>query len=179
MYTLISFYTQNWQYPAKAERLRQACQKLGIDCLIEELPDAGNWTANTRLKSKFVYDKLIELQRPVVWVDADCVLHKAPEVDLTCDIGAVKKAQPNPLVWYVSILFFNYTSKGIEFARRWAQYPLKSTDHAAFEKVWREGFDGKVQEFSRHYCESKPNENTVMQLVLSKDASKQKCLKRL
>lgn len=179
MYTLISFYTKNWQYPVKAERLRQACEKLGIDYLIEELPDTGNWTANTRLKSSFIYDKLTQLQRPVVWVDADCVLHKAPTIDLSCDIGAVEKTQPNPLAWYVSILFFNYTEKGIEFAKRWAQCPLKSTDHAAFEKIWREGFDGKIQHFSKHYCESKPNSNTVMQLVISKDISKQKCLKRL
>lgn len=179
MYTIISFYTNNWQYPAKAERLRQDCNRLNLDYVIEELPDTGNWKDNTRLKSSFVHDKLLQLKRPVVWVDADCILHKAPEIDLSCDIGAVKKQNPNPLFWYVSILFFNYTDGGIQFARRWANCPLKSTDHAAFEKVWKEGFYGKVQYFPSNYCESKVNDSTVMQLILSKDISKQKCLKRL
>ena len=179
MYTLISYYTQNWEYPAKAERLARDCKRLGIDAVIEELPDTGNWTANTKLKATFIHRKLCELKRPVLWVDADCVLHKAPQVDMTCDIGAVRKARPEPLTWYVSILFFNYTPRGISFAKRWADCPLKGTDHAAFERVWREGFDGKVQEFPKTYCESNHTSDTVMQLVLSKDISKQKCLKRI
>lgn len=179
MYTLLSFYTNNWQYPKYAKFLRRNCKNFNIKYIIEELPDQGDWIANTRMKTKFVHDKLMELKSPVLWVDVDSTLLRKPHVDLSYDIGAVRKP-PNQLrTFYVSPLFFNYTPKGIEFVKRWYECDAEGSDHLAFEHVWQEGFDGKMLEFPNYYCDIKTTGKTVIRLGLSKDPSKQEYFRDL
>jgi hypothetical protein len=172
MFTVISFYTPNWKYAEAAEQLRQDCQRLSIPCVIEELPDLGDWVANTRQKTQFVYQQLLRLESPVLWVDADCRIYHKPIIDVNYDIGMVRKSGKSERTFFASSLFFNYTPASLAFVKRWAEYQGEGSDHYALEMVWREGLNASLIELPSEYCDLSYSSRTVIGVGLSQDPKK-------
>lgn len=176
---IISYYTDNWNYPKKANELKQNCESLKLDYRIEKLDDTGSWINNTRLKSKFVHENLEEIQRPVLWIDADSTLYRTPfSISSRADFAAVRADRNKTKTFYAGTLYFDYTRRGRDFARRWAECNIDGSDHMALEHVWQEGFEGLVHCLPQTYCELEskgpPSEKVIIYSGSSRDESKQK-----
>jgi len=179
MYKLISFYTDTWKYNQCAENLANDCNHHNIDHHIEKLEDQGSWLKNTRLKPKFIYSKIKEFNMPVLWVDVDSRIIKPPyAIDLSYDVGAVRAEPQVNKTWAVGVIFFNNTDVGINFAKSWAESGLAGTDHAAFEDLGKNGFEGRFLELPKNHGElSKIFDDTVISIGISSSDSKREFYK--
>lgn len=115
---VISFYTRGTDYEIEARRLIASCEKLGLDHHIVGLESRGSWEANCSLKSEFVLSAWENTGRPVLWVDADAVLHAAPELlrGATADF-AIHRCRD----WQFAsgTVFFNQTPGAAALLARW------------------------------------------------------------
>ena len=143
--TIVSFYTPNWEYPAYAARLRASCARLGLPHVIEELPDRGGWLANGWQKPAFILEKMEQVQRPLLWVDADNELVGAP-TGLRDDVDFMAVAREGTRyerkkewTWCVWVMFFNPTPGAMKLLRSWAseRNGTDASDDRAFERVWQ------------------------------------------
>lgn len=175
---IISYYTDNWEYPARAEQLMADCDTFNIDHHIVQMPDTGTWIQNTRLKATFVHEQLERLKRPVLWIDADSRLLQSPHGILKyADFAGVRAKSPTSKVFYAGTLYFNYTDAGRDFARRWAECDVEGSDHTALDSVWHQGFDGIVHCLPYSYCQVEIRKDVTDDAVIvsgsSTDPSKQ------
>lgn len=141
-YTLISYYTKEWQYAKYAAELAENCAALGVPSIIKELPSTGKYMENTKLKPRFIKDCLEQLKSPVLWVDCDSHLLKNPVFFDTIPAGTVMAAKRKPekskLTWYAAVIWLNYCQEVLDFIDRW----IKETegtgggDHTAMERAW-------------------------------------------
>jgi Methyltransferase domain len=115
---VISFYTKNTDYEIEARKLSESCERLQLDHRVVGLESRGSWEANCSLKSEFVYDLWKTSGRPVLWVDADAVLHSSPELLRGCRADfAIHKCRG----WQFAsgTLFFNQTTAAATLMHRW------------------------------------------------------------
>jgi hypothetical protein len=70
---VVSYYTKNTVYEQEAQNLICSCEQFGIDHLVEAVEDLGSWEKNCAFKPYFLQQKMKELQRPLLWVDADAM----------------------------------------------------------------------------------------------------------
>lgn len=145
MFTIVSFYTQEWHYKKYATELMASCDRLNIPHLIKELPSTGCYMDNTKLKPNFIKDCLLELKSPIVWIDCDSHLMKYPHA-FDCmpeDIVLAAKRKPgkNVMTWYAAVLWFQFCPDAISFIDRWIaeQEDTNGGDHTAMERAWRAG----------------------------------------
>ncbi len=81
---IVSYYTKETLYEKEVEDLIDSCDKLGLDHDIIGIENRGSWSANCCYKAEFILKMLEKHQRPVVWTDADSVIHKYPSLFETC-----------------------------------------------------------------------------------------------
>lgn len=139
--TVISFYTKTWQYQKHAERLKRECDRLGLASAIEERRDSGSWLANTRLKPEFILQKLVELKKPVLWLDVDASIRSLPlelSLPMDCDFMGVHQRIGPRRTWHVGTMVFNYSTESISLLERWVESTITGSDEASFEDVWCE-----------------------------------------
>lgn len=138
--TIVSFYTDNWEYPAHAERFRAECEALGVPVRLYPYPDQGDYLANIRLKASVVLRALNELQRPILFTDVDGSVLKVPDgIDPRFDFMGIPKPEGHPRTWYMGTLFFNYTINGLGLALLWADATGDWSDESALDDVWKDG----------------------------------------
>ena len=88
---ITSFYTEGTGYEQEADRLRKSLEALDdVEWFIDSVPNLGSWEKNASYKANFMRDMLDKFQRPVVWVDADAVVHSYPALfdEIEADIAA-------------------------------------------------------------------------------------------
>lgn len=68
---LISFYTGDQYYRNKASDLKSKCHSLGIDIEISEVNNLGGYWKNTLHKPVFIYQKMLEKRKDLIWIDVD------------------------------------------------------------------------------------------------------------
>jgi len=149
--TVISFYTPDWRYPEYADNLRQDCRSQGLEFLIDEVPSHGDYVKNCNIKPRFIREKLYQLKSPVLWIDVDGSLLKAPELLLSHTIGeydiAGNRVTNNTERIYVGSIWFNYTKTTLDFLDTWVDIVDNSIDDAAFNGVWKK-FKDRLRLFS-------------------------------
>lgn len=142
MTTLISFYTNDWEYPKHAERLKRECEALGVPYKIEELKSTGSYLRNTCLKPQYILDCLKELKSPVLWVDVDASLFERPslfsDVEWGLDFAARRMPEHRDRTWHVGTMWFNYTPSMISFIERWIENTGNLSDESALDKTWKD-----------------------------------------
>jgi len=178
---VISYYTNNWEYPDRAATLAKDCEMFCLESDIVELVDQGSWIKNTRMKGEFVHQKLEEHKRPVLWVDGDSRILKSPiGISDAADFAAVRAKSPSKKTWYAGTLYFNYTGPGREIARLWAKSTITGSDHMALENVWANCFTGIIHSLPDSYCETRPEKSDTAVILTgnSKDSSKQEYFKK-
>jgi len=138
---IISFYTDDWEYPQHAKRMRADCSKLGLDVYVAEQESRQDYIRNTAIKPFFIKDCLEKFKIPVLWVDVDGLLLKRPERLLPwpkVDFAAVKHFTAyQGREWAVGLMWFNYTPQALALVDAWCAAAVTGTDEAAFDIAWK------------------------------------------
>ena len=142
--TVISFYTNNWEYPAYANKLMKSCERLDVGAYIVEVEDTGSWIGNTKRKPQFILDQLTNLKRPVLWIDVDGSLYKRPTLlqePFEYDIALRPRPGGHARKWHVGTMYFSYNERAIKFIEQWIYYTEKAgkdgSDDRALEDMWK------------------------------------------
>jgi hypothetical protein len=149
--TVISFYTPNWLYSDHAKRLTRECELLGLDYLIEERPDAGDYLANCRQKPAFIAYALRKLDRPVLWIDVDGSIYRRPDLlDAPgVDFAAKRKPSNCTRIWHVCALYF--TPNALPFVDAWVAATSQWSDESALDEMWKSGVTLPAMELPDEY----------------------------
>lgn len=75
---VISYYTIDTVYELEVEKLMTSLDIFKIPYQIYGVPTLGSWLNNTGFKAEFVRDVMKIVDRPCVWLDADCEVMKEP-----------------------------------------------------------------------------------------------------
>jgi hypothetical protein len=146
MTTVVSFYTNDWDYPKYAKQLQVDCDRFGLEHHIVELTSQDDYVKNCNMKPFFIRDMLHKFQSPVFWIDADGTINSKPELLLTktiknFDIAANRSRQDSSRI-HVGSIWFNYTPTVIELVEAWCDTIVKrGIDDAVFNKIWANFFD--------------------------------------
>ena len=122
--TIISYYTENTPYEEEIKGLISSCEKHGLEYSIDPIPNFGTWEKNCCFKPKYILKKLIDLQRPVLWIDADAIIYQKPTLFETLDADVavrIVEEVPNdhPSKMISGTLFFNHTPAAIQTLQEW------------------------------------------------------------
>ncbi|MCE9528607.1 MAG: class I SAM-dependent methyltransferase [Planctomycetales bacterium] len=137
---VICFYTKNTDYEIEARKLIASCERLQLDHRVVGLESRGSWEANCSLKSEFIYDIWKSSGRPILWVDADAVLHSSQELLRGCRADfAIHKCRG----WQFAsgTVFFNQTPAAATLIHRWIARCRQSPrvwDQENLDLAWEE-----------------------------------------
>jgi hypothetical protein len=140
-FTVISFFTQDWEYPQYAQRLTEDCSRLDLDHSIEELASDADYLKNCNKKPRFIQDKLLLLKRPVLWMDADGSIVKYPvllDEDNILDYDiAGNRAEWDADKIHVGSIWFNYTPRTLSLIDEWQTKSANAThdDDVSFNQI--------------------------------------------
>lgn len=131
---VISYYTENTPYQLEALNLLSSCQEHGIEAEIEGIASQGSWERNCAFKPFYIHQKLIEKQRPIFWVDADAIFKKKPNFSFLTDYDIAFRemkrfSQDRRFKYAAGSLFFNYTPRSVDFAKKWCDHCQHKIDH--------------------------------------------------
>jgi len=182
---IISFFTDDWEYPRHAERLKKECDDLGLHHRIERMESSGGYLQNCSMKPDYIFRCLREEQKPVLWIDVDASIFKLPEyfVDLDADISAKKMPANRIRVWHVGTLWFNYNKKTLNYVKKWSEIPKEWSDELNFDLLYKsESDDINIVDMPDTYFRlTKPTQsqdpNTVILHRISQGLSKKNQLK--
>lgn len=115
---VISFYTPGGVYEEEMRRLRRSLVKWGLEHEIVELVSRGSWVNNCSMKGPFIRDKLMEVERPILWLDADAEVCGVPALlrGWECDLGAYTVRH-----YHSGTVFINWTKMGRNLAALWSK----------------------------------------------------------
>lgn len=139
---IISYYTQDWDYPKYADHLRSDCDRLGILHHVVEKPSTNTYVGNCQIKAFFIRDMLQQFKSPVMWMDADGSICKFPELLAQDYMSEYDMAGNHPIKdparVHVGSIWFNYTPATIDFVDAWCAgiERKKGIDDAAFNGTW-------------------------------------------
>ncbi len=151
---VVSFYAGDDYYYQAAKLLRADCERLGLEHSIDEIivPPSFDWAQICRVKATFYRKKLVELNRPILWLDVDSRLRFLPEAligaryDFAALLRGFSELDPYRLVqfsrqWIPGALFINNNDSGLEFAITLAEladsYIGTATDDFFLEEAWQ------------------------------------------
>ena len=139
---IVSYYTADTPYATMATRLRASCESLDLDHYIVALESLGSWEANTAAKASVCRLAWEQVGRPILWVDADAVIHQRPELlrGASADFAVHRwKGQ-----YFASgTVFFNQTPMARQLLNRWvhrcaADLDRATLDQTHLEDAWKE-----------------------------------------
>lgn len=128
---IISYYTRGTLYEKDAEGLLASCEKFGLDHSIEGIDSFGAWDSNCCFKPAFILQKLQELKRPVVWIDADALIVQPPNLfkQLSCDLAVrinLDREASDPARVCTGTVFVNCTAKAKKIVSDWGAVCLEA-----------------------------------------------------
>jgi hypothetical protein len=137
---IVSYFTTNTPYEDEARELVQTCDALGLEHRVVGVPARGTWEGNCAMKAGFVLEMWESLRRPVLWVDADARVRRAPELlrGMSADLGVYKAAR-----WQFAsgTVFVNVTELGRELLRVWkrrCEEQPRVYDQVHLDRAWEE-----------------------------------------
>jgi len=140
MPVVLCYFTLNTPYADEAKKLKDSCTRLGLDHRIVGIQPRGSWEANCAHKARFVEEWWRSLGRPVLWVDADALIHRTPELlrGVAADF-AIHRA----LGWMFAsgTAFFNQTPDAEALLIRWrerCEADPKTWDQVHLDAAWED-----------------------------------------
>lgn len=115
-YMFVAFYTRKTNYRLEAERLRDSLRSLRVDYDIQPIRIQG-WQAANHYKPVFLQRMLEKHKKPIMYVDADAVVHTFP--------GFVNNYNSDIAVWWVGnqvrggTIWLNYSPAAFEILTEW------------------------------------------------------------
>jgi len=76
--TIVGYYTPGTHYEAEARRMEASIRRLGLKLELLAIDSAGDWLANVRRKPQILLEQRRRLRGPLLYVDADAVMHRDP-----------------------------------------------------------------------------------------------------
>ena len=100
----------------------RSCEEWGIEARIEGRKSQGSWELNCAQKPAFILEKLEQLKKPVLWVDADALFLDRPNWSefQECDVAVRINARLSEEVLSGTV-FINYTEEGLAVVRAWVK----------------------------------------------------------
>ncbi len=136
---LISYYTRDTAYEQSAAALQESIEALGdYPFYILGLDDSGIWEVNCSIKAMFILNVLTELDRPVLWVDADAKVFREPVIDDHFDFAVHRF---DGWEFASGTVYFNTTEAAIRLARRWVELCQEQPliwDQILLDRAWCE-----------------------------------------
>lgn len=152
---VVSFYTKDTPYEQEVVHLRNSCERFQLEYCIEGVPSTGSWELNCAFKPLFLLQKLQELRRPLLWVDADAVFVQQPSWldafsrDLAVRMYDCPDDHPSRIV--SATLFVNATEAAINVIQLWAKECITLLqDKNRDKEVWDQDALRKVLLFKEH-----------------------------
>lgn len=180
-------------YSDHAKRFKEECERFSVPHEISEIKTQGSYQQNCLLKPKFIYSKLTQYQRPLLWLDIDTFMLKQPNAfdnfsNLGVNLGVASSDPKNLMQVKASPIWFNFNSSTLDFIREWIQqsenvrrigskiFDHETFLHCLFQYVKN---NNKVGILDSSYCAwpGKQNDNTVLMMGLSDTPSKKESLK--
>jgi len=143
---VISFYTDDGDYPMYAKLLSEDCERLGLDYYISEKQSLKDYRKNCNIKPFFIKETLERFKRPVLWMDVDGSIISSPdlifdETILEYDIAA-NCAVNNETKIRVGSIWFNYTKAVMSFVDNWCESVSNGgIDDGQFNSTWKKHKD--------------------------------------
>lgn len=135
---LVSFFADvdnNTFYSDNAKRLRDQCERLGVDSEIVEMNFGSQWIDNVRAKPAFLLETLNRLNESFVWLDCDCDIKKPLDFNVRADWGVYLRedGSPHDFVHYVS-----NTQESRDFLELWINTikEKQKGSHTAFISIF-------------------------------------------
>jgi hypothetical protein len=193
---VISFYSDidgKTYYSDHAKRLKTQLDNFGIPNDLREKVSLGSYQKNCLSKPQFIYQLLIQKQKPVVWLDIDSDVRKPlnvfdmftnnTDVAVACSTNKLHAAKASPI-------YFGFNSNSLEFLQHWNFLSKKMAasgqwfDHEALIGILHSFYqkDGFRMKFiGPEYCvwPGHENENSVIIMGLADVDSKKEALKSL
>ena len=72
---ILTYHTPHKGYADDAQLLRLSAERFGYDVAVMTPVDRGSWVANVNIKPELVLKELKRSKCPVLFLDADCLLH--------------------------------------------------------------------------------------------------------
>lgn len=82
--TIISAYTRDNGYAQEVARLSASLDALGAAYIVEAYDNRGSWVKNCAYKAAFIYKQRMEIEGPLLWLDADARVVGDPGPHLQC-----------------------------------------------------------------------------------------------
>jgi len=150
---VVSFYTVNTAYEVMASRLRTSCERLGLAHDMVGIDSRGTWDLDTATKATVCRDAWRRLGRPILWVDADAVIHARPELlrDAPEDVAVHKwKGQH----FASGTVFFNQTPLAGRLLDGWVdRCAAGDSDQIHLELAWKDIPEIRTLWLPRSYCQ--------------------------
>ena len=141
-FTVVSFYTNDWLYPEYAQRLREDCDRLGLQHHIVEKSSTNRYVGNCQIKPFFVQECMEQFRSPIFWMDADGSILQRPEKlfdteNIDYDLVANRPINDHARI-HVGSMLLNYTDPMREFVEVWCESIRRKSplDDAAFNGTW-------------------------------------------
>lgn len=152
---IISYCTRG-AYEQEAQRLVQSCRKLGLSLHLQVMDSLGSWQKNCLYKPFFIKGMLQALNKPVLYVDADAVFHRMPDLsEIICADFGVHYFRNIQLA--SGTLFFNNNDRAFRLLDLWIEqnrlYP-QTLDQENLQAVVEKtvDLDLKVYLLPPEYC---------------------------
>jgi len=174
---IISYFTRNTPYEKVMNtHLLPSLKKFDLPYDIEAVEDFGNWQKNTSYKAQFVFQKLLQHQRTVVFIDSDATIEQypslftqiPPEFDIACHY------QNYILQWrgrtdgkrfdlLSGTLMFRYNEKVLSLVRKWIERTKTSNkwEQIILQKLTEENKDIKIFSLPVTYCTVNTHKNEI------------------
>lgn len=153
---IVSAYTPNTPYEEMAGRLRASCNALELAHDIVTIPPGASWEATTCAKASVCRDAWRRLERPILWVDADAVIHRRPNLLLGSSADFAVHRWKHKLHIITATVFFNQTRAAGDLLDAWvarcaADHTVSDQEH--LDRLWKTMPDLLIQWLPRSYCQ--------------------------
>ena len=150
---VIAYYTHESQYQQLVKKLEVSCEKFGVACYTEGFVDRGKWEHNCAIKPEFILGMLKKYPgETLIYIDADAVIKKQPELFKTFDMDFACHFRRNQLL--SGTLFFNSNERTIALVEAWVKKQQEDPniwDQKVLQRTLRE-FDVDVFQLPATYC---------------------------
>lgn len=131
---IVSFYADRageTTFADYADRFIGDCKALNLEHCVEQvkLQIGCSWSHTCRIKPFFIHRKMLQLHRPLLWVDVDSRILADPvtlftDNDPPFDFAAVVQQlkSKTALPFLASTLYFDCTGPAFELLERWKRY---------------------------------------------------------
>lgn len=120
--TYVTFYTEGTFYEKVTEELVESLRKHNLQYKVYARPNLKTWDLNVRQKPHVILQALEEHTTPIVWIDADAVIQKYPDLfdRLDCDFACHVRTRQGFSI-FGATLYFGNTPLAKEFVKDWIE----------------------------------------------------------